>query len=96
MTPKQALAVTETPEIPLPTTHSALDQVPAQSRVEVVQVESDHGARRQLAQLGIRKGGVLHVVRCAPMGGPILVEVQGSNTVAIGRGLARHVKVRIL
>ena len=72
-----------------------LDQLPAKSRAQVVRVESGHGTERQLAQLGIHAGATIRVVRCAPWGGPILVEVQG-GTVAIGRGLARHVRVRLL
>ena len=72
-----------------------LDRVTPPRRVEVVKVESDHGAKRQLAQLGILAGAVLCVVRAAPMGGPVLVEVRGSE-VAIGRGLARHVRVKLL
>jgi ferrous iron transport protein A len=50
---------------------------------------------RQLAQLGIRTGKIVKVRRLAPMGGPILVE-SGGTTVAVGRGMARKVTVRLL
>jgi ferrous iron transport protein A len=69
--------------------------VPTSQHAEVVTVEGGRGARRHLAQLGIQPGGVLLVVRSAPMGGPILVEVRGS-TVAVGRGLACKIRVRLL
>jgi len=72
-----------------------LDRVPATTRAEVLHTPSGHGCERQLAQLGILAGATLRVVRAAPLGGPILVEIQGS-TVAIGRGLARRVRVKIL
>jgi ferrous iron transport protein A len=72
-----------------------LDRVPKSRRAQVLCVTSDHGANRRLAQLGIVAGEVVEVRRSAPLGGPILVEVHGS-TVALGRGLARKVLVRML
>lgn len=72
-----------------------LDRVPGSAHVEVLAVTSDRGVNRRLAQLGIVVGAALRVLRSAPMGGAILVEVQGS-TVALGRGLARRVSVRVL
>lgn len=48
-----------------------------------------------LEQLGIRAGETLNIRRRAPLGGPILVEGSGGR-VAIGRGLARKVKVQVL
>ena len=72
-----------------------LDRVPSCARAEVLAVTNDRDANRRLAQLGILVGAKLHVLRSAPMGGPVLLEVQGS-TVALGRGLARGVSVRVL
>ena len=72
-----------------------LDRVPECRWAEVVEVEGGHGANRRLAQLGILVGAAVHVLRAAPLGGPVLVEVQGS-TVAVGRGLARKVSVRMM
>lgn len=72
-----------------------LDRVPGAKPVEVLAVSGGQDANRRLAQLGILAGAKLRVLRSAPMGGPILVEVEGS-TVALGRGLARKVSVRIL
>ena len=73
----------------------SLDQVRAPSRVEVLEVVGGRGARQMMAQLAIRVGGVLRVKRAAPLGGPILVESNG-GVVAVGRGLARKVIVRVL
>ena len=72
-----------------------LDRVPECRWAEVVEVSGDHGATRRLAHLGIHVGARVHVLRLAPLGGPILVEVSGS-TVAVGRGLARKVSVRMI
>lgn len=70
-----------------------LDEVKS-GGVQVVEVVGSN-VGRVLAQLGIREGKVLQVRRLAPLGGPILVECGGS-TVAVGRGMARKVRVRVL
>jgi Fe2+ transport system protein FeoA len=72
-----------------------LDQVPECRWARVVHVDGGQGANRRLAQLGVQVGATLHVLRAAPLGGPVLVEVQGS-TVAVGRSLARKVSVRLM
>jgi Fe2+ transport system protein FeoA len=73
----------------------SLYQAVSGQQVEVLQIIAGQTATRQLAQLGIRAGSRLAIQRCAPLGGPVLVESAGS-TVAIGRGLARKVSVKIL
>jgi Fe2+ transport system protein FeoA len=73
----------------------SLNQVKPGQRVEVGQIVAGKGAVRQLAQLGIRAGAVLSVQRSAPLGGPIMVGAAGS-AVAIGRGLASKVFVRVV
>lgn len=72
-----------------------LETVPNAGRAEVVRVGGGRRAICQLAQLGIAVGAQLHVCGSAPWGGPILVEVNRS-TVAVGRGMARKVVVRLL
>lgn len=73
----------------------SVDRVPSGARAEVLAVTNERDTNRRLAQLGILVGAKLRVLRSAPMGGPVLLEVQGS-TVALGRGLARRVAVRVL
>jgi ferrous iron transport protein A len=73
----------------------SLDQVKSGTKVRVLEIFAGGTATRQLAQLGIQTGATLTVQRSAPLGGPILVESAGSS-VAIGRGLASKVSVRIL
>lgn len=65
------------------------------SRVEVLEIAGGRTAVRTLAQLGIRPAVVVHVLRAAPLGGPVLVESNGGR-VAIGRGLARKILVKLL
>jgi ferrous iron transport protein A len=73
----------------------SLDGVGRASTVRVMAIGGGRGASGALAQLGIRPGETLSVRRTAPLGGPILVEGRGGR-VAIGRGLARKVRVRVL
>ena len=71
-----------------------LDSAPLRVHLEVVEVDSEPGIRRQLALLGIAVGAILDVQRAAPMSGPILVAVNGS-AIAIGRKLAHGIRVRV-
>lgn len=80
-----------TMEPPAPT----LDKIEAGQTVKVAGVVAGRSASLQLAQLGIRAGATLAVRRSAPLGGALMVE-SGGSTVAIGRGMARKVLVRIL
>ncbi|MCC6024622.1 MAG: ferrous iron transport protein A [Thaumarchaeota archaeon] len=50
------------------------------------------GAAKRLADLGILPGARIKVVRKAPLGGPIEIEVHGSRFM-IGRGLASRIIV---
>jgi Fe2+ transport system protein FeoA len=63
--------------------------------VEVVEIVGGEAVQRQLSRQGIRAGATLEVRESAPMGGPVLVETRGS-TLALGRGLARKVIVRVV
>ena len=72
-----------------------LDCLAQGSSAEVVELACGASALRRLGELGIVEGAILRVRRRAPFGGPVLVEVDGS-VVALGRGLARRVIVRML
>jgi len=52
------------------------------------------GAIKRLADLGILTGTRIRVVRKAPFGGPIEIEVGGSRFM-IGRGLAERILVEV-
>lgn len=74
---------------------TTLDCLASGRRAEVLEVVGGCEACRRLGPLGIFPGAELRVRRAAPLGGPVLVEVGGS-TVAIGRRLARRIRVRML
>jgi Fe2+ transport system protein FeoA len=76
-------------------TTTFLDCAPRRTYVEVVEVPRGRRAGRVLAQVGILLHEKLRVRSAAPMGGPILVDAGGA-TIAIGRGLASRIRVRLL
>ena len=69
-----------------------LDQVQEGAVVVVKSLFGGFGFRRRLMALGIYPGERLRVIKSGFFGGPILVEVRGSE-VAIGRGAASRVEV---
>ena len=73
---------------------TSLDRAPRSEWVEVVELPRGRGALRHLIQLGICVNEKLCVLSVAPLGGPVLVQAGGS-TVAIGRTLARRIRVRL-
>jgi ferrous iron transport protein A len=73
----------------------SLDRISPQSEVEILSLPNDAGQMRMLEQLGIREEARGRVRSAAPMGGPILLEIGGS-AVAIARGVAKKIRVRML
>jgi Fe2+ transport system protein FeoA len=70
----------------------SLDAVDAKQNVVVADIKGGWGVRQRLNQMGVHVHDVLRVRRCCSMGGPILVRVRGTE-IAMGRGLARHIRV---
>ncbi|MCS7364793.1 MAG: ferrous iron transport protein A [archaeon GB-1867-035] len=54
-----------------------------------------YGLLRRLADMGLTPGTEVVIVRNAPFGGPIVIQVRGSS-VALGRGVASKVFVRLI
>lgn len=63
---------------------------------EVVRVVGFHGGKThdRLQQVGLYPGDRMRVLRLAPLGGPILVDV-GGREMALGRGVAARILVEI-
>ena len=68
--------------------------VNAKKNIEYIvqEISGGVGARRRLNQMGIHVGDIIIVRRSGIMGGPVLIEVHGSE-VAIGRGMAKKIIV---
>jgi ferrous iron transport protein A len=62
---------------------------------DTVRLESvDDSLRSKLMQYGLHVGDSLHVLRIAPLGGPLLVEVNGRE-IALGRAVAKKIFVEV-
>ena len=62
------------------------------SSVRILSLEGGAGLQDKLTQHGLYPGDCVRVLRTAPMGGPLLVDVQGRE-IALGRGVARKILV---
>lgn len=69
-----------------------LTEIETEVWVSVVAIEGNDGTERKLAQFGLFTGDKARVVRCAPLGGPLLLEV-GGREIALGRLLAYRILV---
>ena len=74
-------------EIPL--THLRTGQ-----KAKILRLEGGQGFQRNVRSRGIREGKILEVVTRHPIGGPIVIEIDGRET-AIGRGMARRIIVEV-
>lgn len=61
-------------------------------RVRIKTIRGGGGVISKLHSLGILPGDIVSVVREAPFGGPILLEVNGRE-IALGRGIAHKIEV---
>jgi len=69
-----------------------LIQVKTGQTVRILRFDGGLGFEHKLRQLGLFPGDSARVLRHAPLGGPILVEVEG-RSIALGRGVASRVIV---
>jgi ferrous iron transport protein A len=70
-----------------------LDQAPENREAEVVDVTGGWNVRQRVGQMGIRPGARLLVKRGASWGGPVLVEIGGTD-LALGRSLAKKIRLK--
>lgn len=66
--------------------------VPKNKNFRIIAYRGGRRVEFKLRQLGLSPGRNVRVLRYAPMGGPIMLDVEG-RTVAIGRGIAARVEV---
>ena len=60
--------------------------------VRIASFSGGAGLEHKLRQLGLVPGDTARVLRFAPLGGPVLIEVEG-RSIALGRGVAAKVIV---
>jgi ferrous iron transport protein A len=70
----------------------SLMEVPIGKRARLISVQD--GLRTKLRQYGLHMGDSLRVLRAAPLGGPLLIEVNGRE-IALGRSVAEKIMVEV-
>lgn len=71
---------------------ATLEQAALGLPVRVSGIDGGHEVRSRLATMGLLPGVILSVLQRGPLGGPVLIEVDGTR-IALGRGVARKVLV---
>jgi ferrous iron transport protein A len=61
----------------------------------VREVEGGHKVRQRLGGLGIHVNDSLRVLRTGFLGGPVLIEIHGTE-VGIGHGMAEKIEVEVV
>ncbi len=62
------------------------------TKVRIIGLKMGAGLEAKLRQLGILPGDQAHVLRHAPLGGPVLIEINGRE-IALGENIAEKVLV---
>ena len=70
-------------------------QAPIGGRVRIHSFSGGKGVARKLRQYGLFAGDEARLLRLAPLGGPLLIEINGRE-IALGRGVAAAVLVEML
>jgi ferrous iron transport protein A len=60
--------------------------------VRILSLQGGQGLEDKLTQHGLYPGDCVRVLRAAPLGGPLLVDVHGRE-IALGRGIAQKILV---
>lgn len=63
--------------------------------VRILRLDGGANVRDKLTQHGLYPGDHVRVLRAAPLGGPLLVDVNGRE-IALGRGIAEKIVVEEL
>jgi ferrous iron transport protein A len=70
----------------------ALLAVGSGNRIRIIGFEAGNDLEGKLRQLGISPGDLAKVLRHAPLGGPVLIEINGRE-IALGESIAAKVLV---
>jgi ferrous iron transport protein A len=69
--------------------------IPKGTAVRIVDFRGGKGVDFKLRQLGMCPGREVKILRYAPMGGPVMIDVEG-RSVALGRRIAARVEVEVI
>ena len=66
--------------------------LPKGETAKIIDYRGGRNVDFKLRQLGLSPGRMVKILRYAPMGGPLMLEIEG-RSVAIGRGIAARVQI---
>jgi ferrous iron transport protein A len=72
-----------------------LSEIKNGEQVRITNFEGGQGVLVRLKRFGIYPGDTIRVLRRAPFGGPVLLEVRGME-IALGHGIASRILVEVL
>jgi Fe2+ transport system protein FeoA len=58
-------------------------------------IQGGRGVGRRLSAMGLHPGATVRLVCAQPARGPVVVEINGTTRLALGRGIARKVMVEV-
>jgi ferrous iron transport protein A len=62
--------------------------------VKIIEYRGGKGVQSKLRQLGLTPGREVKILRYAPLGGPVMIDVEG-RSVALGRGIAARIQIKV-
>jgi len=72
-----------------------LDKLKKDNSGLIVDILGGHKLIKKLDALGIRRGKELTKISNMVMNGPVTVKINGTNNIAIGRGMAKKIIVKV-
>lgn len=74
--------------------NSPITNIKAGKEATIVKLTGGRGFQKRLRTIGVREGKIIKIVTKHPLGGPIVIEVEG-RMVTIGRGMAQRIIVEL-
>jgi ferrous iron transport protein A len=63
-------------------------------KAKIISLDGGQDLRRKLRTIGIREGKLVKLVTAQPIGGPMVINIDGEQ-VAIGRGMAQKIMIEV-
>jgi ferrous iron transport protein A len=73
---------------------TTVERLKAGDTAVIRDIKGGYGVRQRLSRLGLHPGDTIEIVRSGYLGGPMLLEIHGSE-VGIGHGMAEKIEVEV-
>jgi len=73
---------------------TVLSKMKENQQATILRLEGGKSFQRKLRTIGIREGKLINILTKQPLGGPVVVEIDGRST-TIGRGMAGRIIVEL-